>query len=348
MVRFFKIRTSGKHLFYDEASKRGKFVTDNSTQTLSYNQMMYFRKLVTFFFLIGLLLGCQTQSFQQGHSTWQGSLDLGKRGTQKLKAQFYFAKKEGLMLLPDLIPVPLKIKALKKVQDSLFFTVGFRSGPAYCKLSMQKNKITGLMIKEGLPPAAIKLALSDENLIETVVKPSVDVPFVVTTQAKLPEELVIQKRLKALWEKYNLEPFAFTKKVKIQKGTISHSHPVLTLNTKLDTDTKLLSTFLHEQMHWYTLTNHPGFIKVTKALAAKYTKLPVKLPEGAGSEQGTFLHLGVCYLEFHTLAKVIGRKEALAHMQYKTTQYYRWVYRTILKDLSYFEKLFGENGLHFK
>jgi len=303
---------------------------------------------VTFFFLVSLLLGCQTKSFQQGHSTWKGSLDLGKRGTQKVSAQFYFNKKEGLMLLPDLIPVPLKIKSLKKVQDSLFFTVSFRSGPAYCKLHQQKNTLAGLMIKEGLPSASIKLVLSDENLEEAVVKPAANMPLVITTHTQLPEEVDTQKRLQALWGKYDLEPFVFTKKVKIQKGTISHSHPVLTLNTRLDTETKLLSTFLHEQMHWYTLTNHPGFAKAAKSLATKYTNLPEKLPEGAGSKQSTFLHLGVCYLEFHTLAKVIGRKAALKHMQYKATQYYRWVYRTILKDLAYFEALFDKNGLHFK
>ncbi|HAS46019.1 MAG TPA: hypothetical protein DCS93_36390 [Microscillaceae bacterium] len=310
--------------------------------------MKYFRAFLTIFFSAIILLGCQTKSFQQGHSTWKGSLDLGKRGTQKVSAQFYFDKQEGLMLLPDLIPVPLKIKPLKKVQDSLFFTVGFRSGPAYCKLKKQKNTLTGLMIKEGLPPAPLKLTLSDENLAEAVVKPAIDAPLVITTHAQLPEEARIQKRLQALWEKYNLEPFVFTKKVKIQKGTIPHSHPVLTLNTRLDTETKLLSTFLHEQMHWYSLTNHPGFEPTAKALAAKYTKLPVKLPEGAGSKQSTFLHLGVCYLEFHTLSKVIGREAALKHMQYKTTQYYRWVYRTILQDLAYFEALFDKNGLHFK
>ena len=310
--------------------------------------MKYIRVASTFLLLTSILLGCQTKSFQQGKAVWLGSLDLGKRGTQKVRAQFYFDKKAGLMLLPDLIPVPLKIKDLRKTQDSLFFTVGFRSGSAHCKLNMHKRKMSGLMIKDGLPPSPIHLTLSEQSLIAITKKPAANEPLVVTTHSKLAKEIATQKRLETLWKKYNLEPYVFTKKVKIQTGIISHSHPVLTLNTKLDTEIKLLSTFLHEQMHWYTLTNNPGFAKAAKSLAARYTKIPIKLPEGAGSRQSTFLHLGVCYLEFHTLAKVIGREAALKHMQYQSTQYYRWVYRTILKDLDYFEKLFEENGLHFK
>lgn len=31
-----------------------------------------------------------------------------------------------------------------------------------------------------------------------------------------------------------------------------------------------------------------------------------------------------------------------------TTQYYRWVYRTLIEDMDEFEALFEANGLHFK
>lgn len=306
------------------------------------------REIAIAAFIVMMLTSCQGLAFQDGNQTWKGIFDFGSRGEQDASAQFDLDKKEGVLLLPNLIPVPLNLKDVFVKGDSLFFSIGFRSGPAYCKAAMVGNRIEGLMNKEGIPQSSFWLEISKKRIIEAVIKPSKDEPLVIKSKGNLPEEIAIKERLENLLEKYDLEHYIFTKAINIEKGVIPHSHPILTLNADFETDTQLLATFLHEQMHWYTLTDNEGFQKVGEALLKKYPDIPSEAPEGAGSEQSTFLHLGVCYMEFYTLSKVIGKDKALEYLEFMTTQYYRWVYRTILEDLDYFESLFEQNGLHLK
>ena len=179
-------------------------------------------------------------------------------------------------------------------------------------------------------------------------KPPVDAPVVITTTSGKPEEEDIKKRLEALLEMYDLEPFLYTKEVSIQQGTISHSHPVLTLNTSFQgSDTYLLSTFLHEQMHWYSLAKEYDVEALGNTLFEMYPEVPVNLPEGAGSTMSTYLHILVCYLEYHTLSKLIGEEDALKHMEFMTTQHYTWVFETILKDREKLGPLFKKYDLLF-
>ena len=60
------------------------------------------------------------------------------------------------------------------------------------------------------------------------------------------------EQLGALLRRYNISPWLFTRSVRIDERAIPHSHPVLTLHTRhLGQDILLLSTFLHEQLHWF-------------------------------------------------------------------------------------------------
>lgn len=51
--------------------------------------------------------------------------------------------------------------------------------------------------------------------------------------------------------RYDLARFEYTRRVRIAPTEIPHSHPVLTLNTFVRDEVALVSTYLHEQMHWY-------------------------------------------------------------------------------------------------
>jgi hypothetical protein len=60
-------------------------------------------------------------------------------------------------------------------------------------------------------------------------------------------------QLQRLMREYDLTPFIFTRPILIDEKAIPHSHPVLTLHTRhLKQDEQLLSTFIHEQAHWWT------------------------------------------------------------------------------------------------
>jgi len=298
--------------------------------------------------IISSITSCKGQTINEDGDVWDGIFQIASVGDQKAKAEFNFPEKNGLLMLPDLIPIPLNITELIQKGDSVYFTVGFRSGPAFCAGVFVNDSIKGTIRKEGLDDSDFWLARSSSKPINFVEKPAADAPYEITTFSGNEKEKAVAERLNTLVAKYDLEPYVFTKKIQIQEGVIPHSHPVLTLGVDDDTETKLLATFLHEQMHWYSMTKEPEFMNVGEVLLKKYPKMPSELPEGAGSEQSTFLHLGICYLEFHTLSQVIGKEKAMEHLQWMTTQYYRWVYRTLIEDMDEFETLFEENGLHFK
>jgi len=43
----------------------------------------------------------------------------------------------------------------------------------------------------------------------------------------------------------------FTKEIVVEEGSVPHSHPVLTLNTKSKDPLVIFKTLLHEQLHWF-------------------------------------------------------------------------------------------------
>src|SRR5688572_7969170 len=66
-----------------------------------------------------------------------------------------------------------------------------------------------------------------------------------------------KNQVEKLLKQYKPSKWIFTKNILIDEQTrIPHSHPVLTLNTnQLDNDLATLSTFIHEQLHWFEEAN---------------------------------------------------------------------------------------------
>ncbi len=57
---------------------------------------------------------------------------------------------------------------------------------------------------------------------------------------------------------YDLSKYTFTRKVIIEERAMNHAFPELTLNVRFaDSEDELLSSFVHEQLHWY-LRDHDG------------------------------------------------------------------------------------------
>ena len=65
--------------------------------------------------------------------------------------------------------------------------------------------------------------------------------------------------LLGLLDEYPLDKWRCAETVRIEDNVIPHSHPVLTLQALHDRHhpIRLLSTYVHEQLHWYwTLEQH--------------------------------------------------------------------------------------------
>lgn len=146
-----------------------------------------------------------------------------------------------------------------------------------------------------------------------------------------------------------MEKWEFTDKVHIDKTTIPHSHPILTLHVRHGRKSQkdmLLSTYLHEQIHWFTDEK----IESTKVAIAKlklaFPNVPVGYPEGARDEYSTYLHLVVCYLELEALSDYLSESRVNRVLKFWQNDHYRWVYLQVESHHKILAKIIGESGLY--
>ena len=144
-------------------------------------------------------------------------------------------------------------------------------------------------------------------------------------------ELHEKLELEQLLKKYDVSKYTFTHTVVIEERAMNHAFPVLTLNVHLlGSDDELLSSFLHEQLHWYLAQHRVAMEDAVRQLKAMYPRAPVGLPEGADTEYSTYGHLVDCYLEIQADRELIGRERT--DRVIKNKPWYTWIYKTILQD----------------
>src|SRR5215510_328730 len=153
----------------------------------------------------------------------------------------------------------------------------------------------------------------------------------IQTAHGVPRELQAQAELQAILTKYDLRKYLFTRRVIFDRDATNHAFPVLTLNVRFaGSEDELLSSFLHEQLHWW-LRNRPNEMeRALRQLRRLYPRVPVGLPEGADTEYSTYGHLVDCYLEIRADRRFIGEMRTAEVIKQKP--WYTWIYGTILKD----------------
>lgn len=146
---------------------------------------------------------------------------------------------------------------------------------------------------------------------------------------------------------HDLARFEYTRNVRIAPGEISHSHPILTLNSMVREEHALLSLYLHEQMHWYvTWFSHArghAWRTVWSSLLTRYPEVPVVFPEGAHDAQSSYLHLMVNWLEIEAASTFLGRERAVEIASKNFV--YSGLYRIVLSDWDELASLYRDNGL---
>jgi hypothetical protein len=138
--------------------------------------------------------------------------------------------------------------------------------------------------------------------------------------------------LEQLLATHDLKKYTFTRRVVIEEGAINHAMPVLTLNARFAASPdQLLSSYLHEQLHWHTQGGQsPQQQAAVAELRQLYPRAPVGLPQGAESAFSTYGHLVVCYLEMIADREFLGPERAAAVIAQK--DHYTWIYATVLRD----------------
>jgi len=147
-----------------------------------------------------------------------------------------------------------------------------------------------------------------------------------------PAETQTREQLQRLLKAYDLSKWIFTKSILIDEKSIPHSHPVLTLHTRhLKDDDLLLSSFVHEQLHWFLAQKDKETEEAIKELRALFPKVPVGFPLGSEDEESTYLHLLVNYLEYRADRELLGELRAKQVMDFWASDHYTWVYKTVLE-----------------
>ena len=138
-------------------------------------------------------------------------------------------------------------------------------------------------------------------------------------------------RLEQVIASYDLTRYTFTRKVVIEERAINHAFPVLTLNARFaDSSDELLSSYVHEQLHWHLREHGADQQAAVADLRRRYPHAPVGLPEGADSLFSTYGHLVDCYLEIQADRRLIGAARTAAVIADKG--HYTWIYKTVLQD----------------
>ena len=158
----------------------------------------------------------------------------------------------------------------------------------------------------------------------------------------------VRDMLAALRRRHDLARYEYTTIVRIMPGGDTFAHPVLTLGNRFaENEDLLLSTYLHEQMHWYLwylgTPDRDMVAPFYDELVRRYPDAPIELPDGARNYDATYTHLVVNWLEIAVTSEFIGRERAIAVAQ--KTRSYRWIYRTVLRDWDLLGELYERHDI---
>jgi hypothetical protein len=156
-----------------------------------------------------------------------------------------------------------------------------------------------------------------------------------TVKITLKHGTAREARTKAQLERvladYDLRKYTFTREVVIEEQAINHAFPVLTLNVRFaDSEDELLSSFIHEQLHWHLRDQGRAMQDAVADLRRLYPRVPVGGQEGAETESSTYGHLVDCYLELVADRRLIGPERTNAVVADKG--HYTWIYTTVIHD----------------
>ena len=163
-----------------------------------------------------------------------------------------------------------------------------------------------------------------------------------------PEAAKVKASLQKLVAEHDLAKWLFTTKIVVDGSyeTIPHSHPVLTLHSRHHLDPELLlSTFVHEQLHWHIDDNEKKTNAAIADLKKLYPKVPVGFPEGGFNERSTYEHLMICYLELAAMGQLLGEFRAFQLLQYWQQDHYTWIYGRVREERRKIGAIVKRHGL---
>ena len=146
-------------------------------------------------------------------------------------------------------------------------------------------------------------------------------------------EVETRDQLQRLLANYDLSDWLWTRKIVIDNHSIPHSRPVLTLHSRhVNDELLLLSTFVHEEYHWYETAHSDDTAAAITEFKAEFPGLPAGGMDGASDEESSYLHIIVCYAERQKMKALVGPERARQIMEFWAEDHYRATYRLVLAN----------------
>jgi len=183
------------------------------------------------------------------------------------------------------------------------------------------------------PPLLLLLPLLCITLLSGQTSSTAGQAIEISTAHGTAAEMQTRLELQALLRKYDLARYTFTRQVVIEQGAMNHSFPVITLNVRFrNSPDALLSSYVHEQLHWYLRDHDSERLAAIRELEEKYPDAPTAYPAGGGTPVSTYGHLIVCYLEMQADRQLLGEKRTRAVIE--EIPWYTWIWKTVVNDES--------------
>ena len=155
-----------------------------------------------------------------------------------------------------------------------------------------------------------------------------------------------ETQLNALLARYDLSKWVATDRIVIDEDAIPHSHPMLTLHTRhLKDDELLLSTFVHEQMHWFLSTHHDDMASAEVELRSLFPHLPLNYPKGSDTQEANYAHLVIILIEWRADRELFGELKAREIMDFWAHDHYTSLYQLVIDHKSEIDKIAAAHRL---
>ena len=163
------------------------------------------------------------------------------------------------------------------------------------------------------------------SLLTVVAVASAAPDVIITLKHGNTVEAQTEQQLRALLRRYDVAPWIIASRIDIDFQAIPHSHPVLTLHARhRDQPDLLLSTFIHEELHWWLESHVEQTAAAVSELRKRFPVLAVGGLDGADT----------------------GESKAMDVMTFWSTDHYRELYKLVLSNEPSIREVVLAHGLN--
>ncbi len=155
-----------------------------------------------------------------------------------------------------------------------------------------------------------------------------------TTEHNTENEKETIELVKSLNKAHDLTKWHFSDAIHINSKAIPQSHPILTLHTRHNKPQEidlLLSTYLHENIHWYLDAHQTELTNIIAVLKKRFPDVAVGYPDGARDEHSSYLHIVVCFLELNAIRQLLSDVRYDRIVRFWQQDHYTRIYKLVVE-----------------